>query len=332
MNKLFNSASLKLTGWYLLILMVISLLFSAILYGISSAELQRSLRAQVPGAPPGTIFIDTTAARELRHERYEESRSRLIANLVVLNIATLIAGGGISYFLARKTLEPIQEAVEAQGRFTSDASHELRTPLAVMLAEIEVGLRQKTATKKDYQKLLESNLDEVHRLRELSDRLLQLTSERDIPLVDAKLDDVSIEAVSRVVKLAQAKHITVVNEVGPVSVRANVEALADAVTVLLDNALKYSPDKTTITMSSEEKGNHILLHVIDEGSGIAAEDLPHIFDRFYRADTSRSRGPDEGYGLGLSIAERIVAQHHGKLLVQSALNKGTTFTIRLPRP
>lgn len=331
MNNLFTSASLKLTGWYLLILMVISLGFSVILYGISSNELRRSLRVQGAGGPFGSIFMDTAAAHQLLEERYEEGRSRLIGNLVVLNVTTLVAGGIMSYFLARKTLEPIQEAVEAQGRFTSDASHELRTPLTVMQSEIEVGLRDKAATKNDYRDLLESNLDEVHRLRELSDRLLQLASEQDLPLSLSRLDDIAIEAISHIVKPAQQKHISVVNEVGPVNVDANLEALADAITILLDNALKYSPKHTTVTMNSEEKGKHVLLQVSDEGPGIASKDLPHIFDRFYRADLSRSRQHVVGHGLGLSIAQRIIEQHDGQLLVESEVGKGTTFTIRLPR-
>lgn len=330
MTNLFTSASLKLTSWYLLILMVISLTFSGILYQLASAELRRGLRAPVGISINGGLFMENDYARQLRESRYRDGVARLTGNLVVLNVVTLVAGGGVSYFLARRTLQPIHEAMEAQGRFTSDASHELRTPLTVMQSEIEVGLRDNAATKKDYRDLLESNLDEVHRLRELSDRLLQLASEQDLPLSLSRLDDIAIEAISRIVKPAQQKHISVVNEVGPVNVSANLEALADAITILLDNALKYSPKHTTVTMSSEEKGKHVLLHVRDEGPGIANKDLPHIFDRFYRADLSRSRQHVAGHGLGLSIAQRIVEQHDGQLHVESEVGKGTTFTIHLP--
>lgn len=328
MNTLFASATLKLTLWYLLILMVLSLLFSSILYGISSNELRRSLRA---GPGPGALFLDTEQARELRETRQQEGATRLLGNLVILNVSTLVVGGGVSYLLARRTLRPIHESMQAQGRFTSDASHELRTPLAIMQSEIEVGLRDTSATKKDYQTLLRSNLDEVNRLRELSDRLLLLASERELPLAAISLDDVSIEATGRIVKAAQAKHITVANEVKPIKVIANPEALADAVTILLDNALKYSPAKTTVTMSSETQGRFVNLRVADQGQGIAAGDLPYIFDRFYRADTSRTRQSVEGHGLGLSIAQRIVEQHGGELSVESKPGHGAMFTIRLRR-
>mgnify|MGYP001009325481 FL=1 len=123
MNDLFDSATLKLTGWYLLILMMVSLLFSGILYGISSNELRRSLRA--PGQTMLGLFVENDAARELRESRYKEGQARVLGNLIVLNVSTLVAGGGVSYLLARRTLRPIREAMEVQSRFTSDASHEL---------------------------------------------------------------------------------------------------------------------------------------------------------------------------------------------------------------
>lgn len=327
MNDLFDSATLKLTGWYLLILMMVSLLFSGILYGISSNELRRSLRA--PGQTMLGLFVENDAARELRESRYKEGQARVLGNLIVLNVSTLVAGGGVSYLLARRTLRPIREAMEVQSRFTSDASHELRTPLAIMRSEIEVGLRDKSATKKDYKELLESNLDEVERLRELSDRLLLLASERELPLDTVSLDEISIEALNRVIKPAQLKKIDVVNEVSPIMVRANLEAMADVVTVLLDNALKYSDEKTTVTIHSELRGRTAILSVTDQGHGIEADDLPRIFDRFYRVDGSRSRQHVEGHGLGLSIAKRIVDQHGGQLNVQSEPGRGATFSIRL---
>ncbi|HAC56473.1 TPA: hypothetical protein DCF80_03140 [Candidatus Saccharibacteria bacterium] len=327
MNDLFDSATLKLTGWYLLILMMVSLLFSGILYGISSNELRRSLRA--PGQTMLGLFVENDAARELRESRYKEGQARVLGNLIVLNVSTLVAGGGVSYLLARRTLRPIREAMEAQSRFTSDASHELRTPLAIMRSEIEVGLRDKSATKKDYKELLESNLDEVERLRELSDRLLLLASERELPLDIVSLDEISIEALNRVIKPAQLKKIDVVNEVSPIMVRANLEAMADVVTVLLDNALKYSDEKTTVTIHSELRGRTAILSVTDQGHGIEGDDLPRIFDRFYRVDGSRSRQHVEGHGLGLSIAKRIVDQHGGQLNVQSEPGRGATFSIRL---
>jgi signal transduction histidine kinase len=312
--------------------MILSAVFSTALYQIASSELHRSLRAPTEGVVfQSGLFLETEGSRKLRQERYEEGITSIIANLVILNTITLVAGGGISYVLARRTLRPVQEAMEAQGRFTSDASHELRTPLAVMKSEIEVGLRDRSATKQGYRKLLESNLEEVDRLRELSDRLLMLASDKTLPLTTGSLDTVAIDAVSHVVKQAQQKNISVTNEVSPADAAINTEALADAVTILLENAIKYSPDNTTVRLTSEEKNRSLLLHVKDEGPGITPQDKERIFDRFYRADSSRTRGEIEGHGLGLSIAKRIVEQHHGQLSVTST-EKGSVFTIRLPKP
>ncbi|HEX8390089.1 MAG TPA: HAMP domain-containing sensor histidine kinase [Candidatus Saccharimonadales bacterium] len=330
MNRLFQSATLQLTGWYLLVLMIISLLFSSILYTISIDQLRRSLRGPVTG--PFAELFDTQAVRVFREQRYREGQASLLTNLGMLNTVALVAGGGASYFLARRTLQPIRQALEAQGRFTSDASHELKTPLTVMQTEIEVGLREENATKALYRGLLESNLDEVNRLRELSDRLLTLSANHELPLKPTMLDDVAIQAVTHIVKPAQLKDITVINEVKPVSVLANADALADAVTILLDNAIKYSPVGTTVSLRSVGRGGKsVSLEVRDQGPGIAAEDLPHIFDRFYRADPSRTRDNVEGHGLGLSIAQRIAQQHHGELTVDSRSRKGATFRIRLMR-
>lgn len=332
MNTLFESATLKLTCWYLAILMVLSLLFSAILFQLASAELRHGLRAPVREVwLESGLFMENEAARNFRETRYEEGISHLIGNLVVMNVVTLVAGGGLSYILARRTLQPIQDAMEAQGRFTSDASHELRTPLTIMQSEIEVGLRDKHATKHTYRDLLASNLDEVHRLRQLSDRLLVLASDRDLELGPISLEEVAIEAVSHVVKLAQQKRITVTNDVGPVIVQGNREALADVITILLENAIKYSPEKTAVTLSSSVRNKTAIIQVADQGPGIAQDDLPHIFDRFYRADSSRSRQHVQGHGLGLSIARRIVTQHGGQLSVKNNPHVGAVFTIRLPK-
>lgn len=230
MNKQLSSATLKLTAWYLVILMGISLLFSVILFGLSTGELHRSLRAPTPGMVSGGMFFEDRYGEQLRESRYDEGVARMTGNLIILNLATLLVGGGLSYVLAQRTLRPIHEAMEAQGRFTSDASHELRTPLTVMQSEIEVGLRDPSATKADYRELLESSLDEVGRLHELSDRLLQLASERELELAPTSLDDVATEAMNRVIKVALQKDIAIDNTVGRVVAQANLEALADAVT------------------------------------------------------------------------------------------------------
>ena len=326
--NIFHSASLKLTAWYLTIIMVISLVFSVIVYSVSSAELGRSFppRNQISQR----LFLDPEAFEALREERAEEGRAHLIGNLLVINIAMLVLGGGASYLLARRTLSPIQEAMDAQGRFISDASHELRTPLTAMQTEIEVALRDKTLDKTALKNQLSSNLEEVHALRSLTDRLLQLSNGHDMSRSAVTLDEPAINALNRVLVLAQSKSISIENNIPPLTVHANTDSVSDVLAILLENAIKYSPKNTTIQLNAEEQGKYAAIKVVDQGIGIKASELPHIFDRFYRADLSRSKQHVEGHGLGLAIAKRIIEAHEGSITATSRPGKGTTFLVRLP--
>lgn len=330
MIKLFDTATMRLTLWYMLILTILSLFFSLTVFQIASQEFHR------PYGPKRETAIQTYQGNDIgelfeamREARENEATNRLVGNLVLFNFATIAAGGFASYLLAKRTLQPIEQALESQTRFSSDVAHELRTPLAVMQSEIEIGLRAPKASLADHKQLLESSLDEVHRLRALTDRLLILASEKELPLSSTKLDDVATEAINRVITLAQLHKISIESTIGKEKALANFDTLTDALVVLLDNAIKYSPAKSMVNISAETQGKHVLLHVADNGAGISAADLPHVFDRFYRADTSRSKQNVDGHGLGLSIAKRIVESHHGKISVISAQNSGTTFTIKL---
>jgi len=324
-KSLFHSAQLRLTSWYLLILIVLSLLFSAIVFTIASNEFDRALRPR-PGEPPQLMYLQA-----LRQERAEESRARLVGDLVLFNIVVVAAGGGASYLLARRTLRPIEQALHAQTRFSSDAAHELRTPLAVMQSEIEVGLRDPKATKKTHQEVLESNLEEVHRLRVLTDRLLMLASSQAPPLSPVSLEQVAILAVNHALPLATQQKVSIDNQIGDLHVNAHTESLSDVLTILIDNAIKYSPAKSTITLTAQPQDGAVVLSVKDEGVGISAEDQEKIFNRFYRVDESRSKQNTEGYGLGLAIAKQLVEMQGGKLYVESQPGKGSAFTVSLPR-
>ena len=330
-HPIFHSATLKLTAWYTLILLFISLLFSFIVFQISTHELGRSYRPPRPGETLLNLYDETDDFQTWREHRVAESRSRILGQLVLFNLVVLSSGAIGSYILARRTLQPVEDALESQTRFSSDAAHELRTPLTIMQSEIEVGLRDKKATKQSHASLLQSNLDEVGHMRTLTDRLLLLANNHDIALGPTSLEAVAIEAVNHTIPLAQAKRISIENKAGAITVVGNTASLTDAVVILLDNAIKYSPAKSTVSLTTSVKGKHAELRVVDTGSGIPAKDLPHIFDRFYRADTSRSAQNVAGHGLGLSIAKQIVAAHHGHIVARpNAKGKGTTFTITLP--
>lgn len=312
-------------------IMALSIAFSITLYRISDAELSHGLRR--PGQP---VFRETSLYNfdMFREARLNESRESLKANLVMLNIITLAAGCAASYLLARKTLEPIAEAMESQARFTADASHELRTPLTAIQTEIEVALRDKKLSEVAARELLESNLEEVVKLRTLADGLLRLAQHNGEKLTNTTAD--LAEAIKLAIehnhKQANAKQIALVNNIEEdIQIKGDMASIAEVISILIDNALKYSQPKTTVTISCKPQGSTIILSVKDQGMGIGVKDLPHIFDRFYRADESRAKEDIGGYGLGLSIAKKIVDLHDGTIEVAKTSNRGTTFAVTLQR-
>lgn len=339
-QHLFHLTTLRLTAWYTLILLFISVMFSFVVFEISTSELRRGFGPPRPDDSisqnlfSGSTLRDNSALREWQDERVHEGTTRLIARLVLFNIAVLATGAAGSYLLARRTLEPVEAAMEAQTRFSSDAAHELRTPLTIMQSEIEVGLRDSKATKASHALLLKSNLDEVEHMRTLTDRLLLLANQDDLVLEPTSLEAVAMDAVERSVALAQSKHMSVENEVGAIQVQGNAKSLADLLFILIDNAIKYSPEKSTVTLRAVTKNRMAELQVADDGPGIEDADLPHIFDRFYRADTARSAQNVAGHGLGLSIAQAIVEAHGGTISAANGKTKGkrkgAVFTITLP--
>lgn len=327
------SPTIKLTSAYLAILMIISLTFSVAVYKISVNALHdgflRQSRMLEDDFGRGPYIVRPQLDR-LRVEQIEETKSDIFINLAIINILILILGGLGSYFLAQRNLRPIEEALEAQTRFTADASHELRTPLTAMMTEIEVALRDKKLNLKDAKVLLESNLEEIEKLRALSEGLLTLSRHQNgeqVDFTDVSLTDVAQEAAKKLEPI-----ITNTKSVVKVSGDANLikgdkDSLVSLLMIFIENSIKYSegPAKVDIAVSESKRGSQI--KISDKGIGIKASDLNHIFERFYRADTSRSKDVN-GYGLGLSIASQIIEMHNASISSKSEPGKGTTFTIR----
>jgi signal transduction histidine kinase len=138
------------------------------------------------------------------------------------------------------------------------------------------------------------------------------------------------KAITQIDPLLRDKVITLKKDIHDGVLFGNADLLTELMAILLDNAVKYSPKATTITISSKIQKKDLIILIKDQGVGINREDIPYIFNRFYRADVSRSKINVDGYGLGLSIAKKIVDVHKGLITVQSTVNKGTTFTISLP--
>ncbi len=312
--------------------MVLSIGCSLALYHVSSNDLEQNARRQV-GFFGGLLGPDNASDfANLRQRQLNEDRRHLKANLIFFNFLVLAGGGATSYALARRTLKPIEDALESQTRFTADASHELRTPLTSMQSENEVALRDPNLTKAQAIEHLKSNLEEVGRLKALSEGLLALanSTEADNMNNPVSIKEVVLMATDRLAKTAELKKITIdTKDVKDLTVKGNTQNLVDVVVILLDNAIKYSSSGGSVSINSKRKDKSALINVTDQGVGITDTDLPHIFERFYRSDSSRSRTKAEGYGLGLAIAQKIVDLHHGFIEVRSAVGKGSTFTIHL---
>ncbi|OGH12252.1 MAG: hypothetical protein A2857_00605 [Candidatus Levybacteria bacterium RIFCSPHIGHO2_01_FULL_36_15] len=335
---MFQSARLKLAAWYLLIIMSISVLFSAVIYKGATLELERSLRAQqfriFRDTRPGS-FSPFSFRPPPDEQLVNEAKERIRLVLALINLGILIVSGGAGYFLAGRTLKPIRDMVEEQNRFVADASHELRTPLTSLRSEIEVYMRGKKHNIKEADTLLKSNLEEVNSLQVLSDDLILLAQYQKTNNPNT-FREITLTEVIRIVRrklhaLIQKKKIDVRDEINDVKIIGDKDSLVQLFTILLDNAIKYSPKKSTVNITSKIIDNSVVADITDQGIGIADKDIPHIFDRFYRADISRTKQKISGYGLGLSIAKKIIDNHKGTISVKSEIGKGSTFTVHLPR-
>lgn len=325
------SPALKLTAWYLAFVMLLSFGFSMFVYRVSTSEINRGFRR-----PPsvldlrGYAYFDTYENDRLG--RIREAEESVKANLIFFNLVVFVAGGGLSYALAKRTIRPIEDALAAQRRFTADASHELRTPLTAMQSETEVALRDKSLTLKEARHQLSSNLEEIVKMRELVNGLLQLARSGEVPVEFKKVELAKLaeEVVGRFEALADTKHIQLVTDLKSAHMTGDTKALAELISILVDNAIKYSPAKAAVHISTKQQNKQAVITVRDTGDGIPAVDLPHIFERFYRGDPSRSSVKTDGHGLGLSIAKDIADTHRGTITARSEVGEGTTFIVRFP--
>jgi heavy metal sensor kinase len=231
-------------------------------------------------------------------------------------------------------LERIEGAFRRVTEFTADASHELRTPIALVRTTAELALR-KRRTEGDYRGALEEILNEAERTTGLIENLLTLAraDAGKAQMERSPLDAASLllEAGEQARKLAAQKEISFTHyplDPGP-QILGDAGALRRLLLIVLDNAVKYTPPGGSVTLAGRTEGHRLHVEVRDSGLGIAAADLPHIFERFYRADKSRSRDSG-GAGLGLSLAKWIAGAHGGEIFVESALGKGSVFRLVFP--
>lgn len=243
----------------------------------------------------------------------------------------LVSFGGI--FLTRQAMQPIEQSFDRLQQFTADASHELRSPLMAIKASSQVAMRYPEGMRP-------SDADEFRAIAQSAERMTRLTEDLlMLARMDKKLkvtwENINLtellqHLVNQLQTQAVAKDLTLIYQPSSSQmIKGNSEQILRLFTNLIENAMYYTPASGQITISVNTSGQWIAVSIQDTGIGIAPEQIEHIFDRFWRADTSRSQWTG-GSGLGLAIAQSIAESHGGKISVTSQLAVGSCFTVRLP--
>jgi signal transduction histidine kinase len=233
-------------------------------------------------------------------------------------------------------LARLESSFVQQREFLGNAAHELKTPVAVLKSTLQ-SLLQRSRSSEEYRAGLQAALQDLDRLEQLLQWMLRLARaerwaqdarRRGLDLID--INSTCEEAVERIRSLAQSRNTEIqLSTDGPVPFRADPEDLQLVWTNLLENAVRYSPEGGSVEVAVTHDDQNARVVFQDRGLGIAAEDLPHIFDRFYRGDPSRTRTTG-GFGLGLAIAKALVEAYGGSIAAESAPGKGTRMTVTLP--
>ena len=255
-----------------------------------------------------------------------------LRNTLLLTFALFIGSMGviflISLVLSGFAVKPVKTAWEQQKQFVADASHELKTPLTVILANNNIMMSHENSTVKDEKQWLESTEEEAQHMKKLIDQMLFLAKsdagETNIEMSDVDFSEIVEGASLNFEPVAFEKNVMIDAQIeSGITLRGNATQLNQLTHILIDNAVKYSSENSTVTITLKKSGDSTEFSVNNHGTVIAPDDLEHIFDRFYRAEKSRTT---KGYGLGLSIAQKIVQGMNGKFTAESNEQDGTTFT------
>ena len=260
----------------------------------------------------------------------------LAGTLSIIGLAAFVVFFIISLFFSRWALKPVAQAWDQQRQFVADASHDLKTPLTVILANTSIIMEHPERTVASQSQWIESTQHEAENMQVLVNDLLllaQLDEGKAEPVFeDLDFSDLVEGEVLQFESVAFERRIDLESTIDPgIKAHGDPSRLGRLVSSLLDNACKYADDGGQVDVELHQRGQNIVYTVHNTGPAIPPEDLPHIFDRFYRGDKARTHS-ENSYGLGLAIAYGIAQEHGGDLTVKSNEDEGTTFTATLPVP
>ncbi len=337
---MFKSARIKLTTSYLLIIMIITLAFSAAIYTGVGGTTKRALRVhelrfegQLRDFRGNQNFPERFQAPPIE-DVTKQIKNNTIYLLAAINLVIFIVSGSFGYWFAGATLKPIEEMVRKQKKFVADAAHEFKTPLTAIKTQLEVNMRNKDLDLAQAKKIMESTVEDVDSLASLTNSLLKQSkyqedkTNRAFELFNLKvlIDNI----IQKFKNKMEVKNIVIKTDALDIQIKADKNSIAELITIILDNAVKFNKENGEISIDARKEGENVTIKVADTGIGIDKNDLPYIFDRFYKADSSRAKVEHDGFGLGLSIAKEIVELHKGTIAAKSKKGESTVFTVTLP--
>lgn len=329
----------RLTLSYLAVIMTLSLIFTGIIYLLSTASLNRPIlpseeensSVSVEAPEFGEHSFENTFRKRLER-RDNTTRMTIIYSLVGFNLGIFVIGIFVSRSLAKLTLAPIERAMMKQTQFIFDVSHELKTPLTAMLVRNEVALRKKSLPEEKAREVIEKNIEEILKMKELTASMLDVARENGEPekSTEISVPELLADLKEKLAPVARGRGVKIETEMNlGKNLRASVakNTLEQILTIFADNAMKYSGEKI-IYLRAGRRGKNVAFSVKDNGAGVKKEDQKRIFERFYQVDAARTRTEDKtSHGLGLAIAKNLAERQGYKIVLRSSEGRGAEFEV-----
>lgn len=329
----------RLTLSYLAVIMTLSLIFTGIIYLLSTASLNRPLLPSEEEnssvsmeAPEFEEHSFENTFRKRLERRDNTTRMTIIYSLMGFNLGIFVIGIFVSRSLAKLTLAPIERAMMKQTQFIFDASHELKTPLTAMLVRNEVALRKKSLPEEKAREVIEKNIEEILKMKELTASMLDVARENGEPekSTEISVPEFLVDLQEKLTPVAKERGVKIEAEMNlgkNLRVSAAKNTLEQILTIFADNAMKYSGD-SIVYLRAGRRGKNVMFSVKDNGVGVKREDQKRIFERFYQVDAARTRTEDKtSHGLGLAIAKNLAERQGYKIVLRSSEGRGAEFEV-----